>query len=549
MNAKPLFQLFITVFLLGIFSVATVDAQEATNEEPGKKKKKDKEEQVEPEEQAEDKLIRERQPLRRFSVGIHAGVTLPYTDIRQYDWWRVTKPKSEYQLAFGARGTFMVNSVLGIQGDLKYGKLQGIMKNSNNWEEDFQHWAFVKSTDHSLNADKPPYLFKQPPYFTTNIFQMNVNAYINISNLWANLNKLIKQSNNTIPIKERKVNIYTFLGMGMIFFDSEIKSLRTDKPSNLGYTTGGSSGKTTETVVPIGAGLKYKISKVVDLGLEVEYDIVNTDKLDAVNSDFRPGNDRYAYANLNLGFKLGSKKQDKDHLDWVNPHEIGHMDLQVQIDGIGNPDDTDGDGVPDMFDQDNETPPNTKVDGSGVALDTDGDGVADSQDLDPLTPKGVIVNAEGAPLDSDNDGVPDGIDVEPNTTPNTLVNFEGQTIDLGNDAEGASAFGMIALPSIFFNTDKAAVRSQYDERMALYARVLKENENIKLMLTGHADATGAEKYNDNLSRERSQAVADKLTKDYGVDASKLQIEHLGETQPLSPSILKVNRRVDVTLMK
>lgn len=548
MKSKSVLQFLLAFLVVGLMATNVTFAQEAT-EADGKKKKKDKAEQVDEEEVAEEYLVKERKPLKRFTVGIHGGVTMPYTDIRQYDWWRVTKPKSEYQIAFGGRLTFMANSVLGVQGDLKYGKLQGIMKNSNIFEEDFQHWAFIKSTDNSLNADKPPYLFKQPPYFTTNVFQMNINGYINLSNLWANLNRLIKVSNNTIPMTERKINVYTFVGIGLLFFDTEIKSLRTDKPSNLGYTTGGSSGKSTETVVPLGLGLKYKISKTIDIGLEVEYNLVNTDKLDAVNSDFRPGNDRYAYGNLNLGIKLGSKKQDKDHLDWVNPHEIGHMDLQVQIDGIGNPEDTDGDGVPDMFDQDNETPPNTKVDGSGVALDTDGDGVPDSQDADPLTQKGVIVDAEGAPLDTDNDGVPDGLDLEPGSAPNTLVNFQGQEIDLGSDQLGSSAFGMIALPSIFFDTDKDHVKSKYDERLTMYARVLKENDGIKLMLTGHADVTGAEKYNDNLSNQRAQAVADRLTKEYGVDASKLQLDHKGESQPLSSTLLKVNRRVDVTLVK
>jgi hypothetical protein len=48
--------------------------------------------------------------------------------------------------------------------------------------------------------------------------------------------------------------------------------------------------------------------------------------------------------------------------------------------------DSDDDGVLDIVDKDNATPPGVKVDTKGVELDTDNDGVADSKDACPLAP-------------------------------------------------------------------------------------------------------------------------------------------------------------------
>lgn len=60
--------------------------------------------------------------------------------------------------------------------------------------------------------------------------------------------------------------------------------------------------------------------------------------------------------------------------------------------------------------------------------DSDGDGVADLYDKCPGTKSGVAVDKDGCPLDSDGDGVPDYLDKEPNTPAGTLVNKDGVTL-------------------------------------------------------------------------------------------------------------------------
>ncbi len=53
--------------------------------------------------------------LQDWSVGVHAGFTMPFTDVRSYDWVRRAKPINEYQYTVGMNITKMMGNVFGIQ--------------------------------------------------------------------------------------------------------------------------------------------------------------------------------------------------------------------------------------------------------------------------------------------------------------------------------------------------------------------------------------------------------------------------------------------------
>jgi outer membrane protein OmpA-like peptidoglycan-associated protein len=81
---------------------------------------------------------------------------------------------------------------------------------------------------------------------------------------------------------------------------------------------------------------------------------------------------------------------------------------------------------------------------------------------------------------------------------------------------------------VFFPTDSAELTN--DERAILdnLAACLKGTpEKEKLEITGRADPRGPEPYNEKLSRERAQAVADYLQKQ-GVKAESFEIRARGE---------------------
>jgi len=54
----------------------------------------------------------------------------------------------------------------------------------------------------------------------------------------------------------------------------------------------------------------------------------------------------------------------------------------------------------------------------------------------------------------------------------------------------------------------------------------------RVVLVGHADRIGSEDYNQELSEQRAQAVADYLTQK-GVDSSRVQVEGKGKAEPIT----------------
>lgn len=80
---------------------------------------------------------------------------------------------------------------------------------------------------------------------------------------------------------------------------------------------------------------------------------------------------------------------------------------------------------------------------------------------------------------------------------------------------------------------------------------LKSNDRLSLVLSGHADLTGAEGYNLALSRKRAANVKAYLISQ-GVSASRVKIEYYGSSKPVASNETiegrKKNRRVDIDIV-
>ena len=212
-------------------------------------------------------------------------------------------------------------------------------------------------------------------------------------------------------------------------------------------------------------------------------------------------------------------------------------DLQEKVNAMGG--DTDGDGVADLYDVDNNTPEGVAVAGNGAALDSDGDGIANYMDEDVFTPKGVRVDSKGMPVDSDMDGVPDGIDMEDNTAMGAMVNFKGQTVGVANGMGGSSAL----LPSIYFKFNSSALSTSSFESLTTVARYLNDNPGVSLVIKGYSDPVGSDEYNQALAMRRAKAVKKALNEVFKIKGDRLHTEAVGEKDNLSDDY-KINRRVD-----
>jgi peptidoglycan-associated lipoprotein len=84
---------------------------------------------------------------------------------------------------------------------------------------------------------------------------------------------------------------------------------------------------------------------------------------------------------------------------------------------------------------------------------------------------------------------------------------------------------------VYFDFDKATVASEYVELLQAHADFLVKNENVKVLVEGHADERGTPEYNIALGERRGQAVA-KYLQSLGVAESQISVVSYGEEKPM-----------------
>ena len=105
---------------------------------------------------------------------------------------------------------------------------------------------------------------------------------------------------------------------------------------------------------------------------------------------------------------------------------------------------------------------------------------------------------------------------------------------------------------INFEFDKYSLTTLGKGNVYLIAQKLKEDKNVKVVISGHADYIGSEAYNLNLAKNRAGSIKKELIR-LGVDAAQIgDIVSYGETKPLidvkRPWARAVNRRVEFEVM-
>ncbi|HYA14643.1 MAG TPA: OmpA family protein, partial [Syntrophales bacterium] len=89
-----------------------------------------------------------------------------------------------------------------------------------------------------------------------------------------------------------------------------------------------------------------------------------------------------------------------------------------------------------------------------------------------------------------------------------------------------------------FDTGKSVVKPKYYNTIKSVADVMKKNPDLKIVIEGHTDNVGGEKYNLNLSQKRAEAVKDVLVKKFNIDPSRLTAKGFGESKPIASNKTK-----------
>lgn len=271
-------------------------------------------------------------------------------------------------------------------------------------------------------------------------------------------------------------------------------------------------GNIKELVIPVGAGIKFRLNDFLNLDLGYTMHFVDGDNLDGFN--YGNSKDRFSYGYAGLEFALGART--KPQLQWHNAPAVMYDDLAAQRDQL-------------RLELEAEKNNNAKLaaDLAKLQADSDGDGVSDVFDKCPNTPSGDKVDGSGCSLP------------KPDTArPVQVIITEDDRRLVKN-----------AIDNLEFETGKSDIRpksyASLNEVAALMVR-----KNLSLKLAGHTDNTGNRALNMRLSKDRAESVKSYLVSK-GVNPSRIEATGYGQDQPIASNKTAAgrqqNRRVEFTI--
>ena len=89
----------------------------------------------------------------------------------------------------------------------------------------------------------------------------------------------------------------------------------------------------------------------------------------------------------------------------------------------------------------------------------------------------------------------------------------------------------VELKGIYFDFNLATLQPQSEPTLKEMANALKSARR-RVIIEGHTDSIGSDRYNDDLSARRAAAVKTVLVRDYGVDEAWLSTAGYGERRPI-----------------
>ena len=347
------------------------------------------------------------------------------------------------------------------------------------------------------------YLGERYTAFDTKYNQITLNGVLNVA---------------TVDYLRRKnaVQFYLNAGLGLVYYTPTITGYNgTDFP-----TTATSSFKSSNIVVPVGAGVKFRVSDAVAINLGYTENFIDASSFNGVNQ--YPKTSHYSYGYGGIEFSLGAKS--KPSLQWSNPivgiqneYLTEERRLQSQIDAQK--------AANDQMRADLDAAKNSLAATlAKFTNDSDGDGVPDFFDKCPGTPAGTKVDGSGCPLPVA-------------TTTKIIVTEEDRRIVRE------------AIKNLEFDFGKATIRAHSYPTLERVAKLLVD-KNFSLKLAGHTDNVGSATANMKLSKDRAESVKSFLVSK-GANPSRIEATGYGKTQPIASNKTakgrQMNRRVEFTL--
>ena len=403
------------------------------------------------------KVFGGRGQYRTWSLGVNGGVLSPFVAVGGSNDFTNWEPN----LGYGISLRKQLGHAFGLEGNLFRGTLSGTNKDAAggvvNGVRDFE-------TELAYSAD--------------------IRGVVNVATV-------------DFLRRENSVNFFVTAGYGVAAYRAAINGA---DPKDLAENFGDDGDKKyiKEAYIPVGAGIKFKVSERVSFNLGYTMHFLDGDNLDATYAK-GTSKDKFSYGYAGLEFSLGSKS--KPNLDWVNPlalmyDELKDPSLRQEVEALKNRVSAVEKSVEDL------------------KKDSDGDGVSDQFDKCPGTPAGTAVDGSGCPL-------PAPVAA---TTTGTATGFE----------------------AIQFEFNSSVLKTEAYPTLDKLSSVLRENGG-KVTVNGYASSEGTAAYNLKLSKDRANSVKTYLVNS-GVNSSQVATKGLGEANPIASNDTEEgriqNRRVE-----
>jgi outer membrane protein OmpA-like peptidoglycan-associated protein len=423
--------------------------------------------------QAQSDYFSKINAAKKFSAGINLGLTNSFTDA----------PANNSGYAFGLNVKYSISHTVGLRASFYSGSLVGDRSEQNKYIDD-------NLTSYS---------------FENNFSTIDLSAIFTLGNI-------------SFLRSQRNLQYYASVGIGSMSNNSTGKF---SEPSEGSETKFGESA----VYIPIGLGLKYNLNDNFDLGLNTQFNYTSSDDLDAFNYNVNTNksSDNFMTTGISVSYKFGTDKAQTSHLDWINPVESIYNDIDSINNSLKNlMADTDGDGVGDYFDKDNETPEGVKTYGDGTAVDTDGDGVPDSNDKEVFSLV-TDVDADGVAKDDDGDGIPNALDAEPNSAAGARVDSKGKAFEI----KEYSAYNCdnITLPTVMFDNGSSKISPSSYGTLYSLAEKLRMCPSLSVVATGYTRSKSGER----LAWKRANSIIDHLEANYGIERSRISTDYASDS--------------------
>lgn len=339
---------------------------------------------------------------------------------------------------------------------------------------------------------------------------------------------------------------YLFGGFGAVIFDPkdgfDLRKPSGDRPATV--------------VIPMGLGIEYRLKDALMLSIEGGYYFSTSDLLDRLLPE--GSNDGYYVGRIGLTYyppvrdRDGDGIEDRFDADPDNPEDFDDFE-----DEDGAPDyDNDGDGIPDEKDgcpgtdetaakrEDTREDFDNFQDEDGCPdPDNDGDGIPDVRDGAPNEPETFngYMDEDGVP-----DELPEAKKPRPVEQPGKVI-VPVETREVIVPAEPIKIITS-CLEWVYFAVDKDDLSKESEANLDKNVKILKENPDLKVRLTGHTDSDASDEYNLDLSRRRVERVKQYLI-NKGISADRIKTAAYGEKEPVTSNLSETdkakNRRVEI----